>query len=81
MNIRELDLPDTSGHPPPPRLTFEQYQRWICGEIGPMLALEGKFCQKELLADFMKNESRQNEEWPDFGADLSKLSQPDPPSD
>ncbi len=68
MNILELELPDLSGHPPTPKLTFEQYQRWICEEIGPMLARQGKFSREELIADFMKNEGRQTEEWPDFGA-------------
>lgn len=68
MNILDLDLPDLSGHPPPPKLSFDQYQRWICGEILPMLAREGKLTDEELIADFMNNEGRQTEEWPDFGA-------------
>lgn len=68
MSVLDLDLPDFSGHPPAPKLTFEQYQRWICEEIGPMLAREGKLTREELIADFMRNEGRQTEEWPDFGA-------------
>lgn len=67
MNVIDLDLPDLSGHPPPPKLTFEQYQRWICEEIVPSLAREGRMTREQLIADFMKNEGRQTEEWPDFG--------------
>ena len=33
-----------------------------------MLAREGKLTREALLADFMKNEGRQTEEWPDFGS-------------
>lgn len=68
MNIIDLDLPDLSGHPPAPKLTFEGYQQWICEQIVPMLAREGKMSDEEMLADFMKNEGSQTEEWPDFGA-------------
>lgn len=68
MNVIDLDLPDFSDHPPPPKLNFEQYQRWICEAIVPMLAREGKMTDEELIADFMRNEGRQTEEWPDFGA-------------
>lgn len=68
MNVIDLDLPDLSGHPPPPRLTFEQYQRWICEEIVPSLARDGKMTREQIIADFMKNEGSQKGEWPDFGA-------------
>jgi hypothetical protein len=68
MDAIDLQLPDFSNHPPPPKLTFEQYERWICEEFAPMLAREGKLTREALLADFMKNEGRQTEEWPDFGA-------------
>lgn len=68
MNALDLDFPDFSTHPPPPKLTLEQYERWICGEIAPLLARQGKMTDEELLADFMKNEGSQTEEWPDFGA-------------
>lgn len=68
MNVIDLDLPDFSDHPPPPKLSFDEYQRWICEGIAPMLARAGKLTNDELIADFMKNEGRQTEEWPDFGA-------------
>lgn len=68
MNVLDLEFPDFSGHPPPPKLTFAQYQRWVCEEIVPALAREGKMTREQLVADFMKNEGRQTEEWPDFGA-------------
>lgn len=57
-----------SGHVPPPKLTFEQYQRWVCEEIVPSLARDGKMSREQLIADFMINDGRQSEEWPDFGA-------------
>lgn len=68
MSILEINLPDLSGHPPAPRLTFEQYQRWICEEIGPALAAAGEMTSEKLREDFMRNEGRQTEPWPDFGA-------------
>ena len=68
MDVSDFELPDYSNHPPAPKLTFEQYERWIFGEIAPMLAREGKLTREALLADFMKNEGRQTEEWPDFGS-------------
>ncbi len=67
MNILDLEFPDFSNHPPPPKLTFEQYQRWVCEEIVPALAREGKMTREQIIADFMQNEGRQTEEWPDFG--------------
>ena len=67
MNPPRLEFPDFSGHPPPPRLTFEQYQRWVCEEIVPELARRGEMTPAAVLADFMRNEGRQTEEWPDFG--------------
>lgn len=68
MNVIDLEFPDFSNHPPPPKLNFEQYQRWICEEIVPALAREGKLTHEHLIADFMRSEGRQTEEWPDFGA-------------
>lgn len=78
MNVLDLKLPDLSGHPPPPKLSFEQYQQWVCEEIVPALARQGKMTRDELIADFMKNEGRQTEPWPDFGAAASDgTSHPD----
>jgi hypothetical protein len=67
MNALDLELPDFSNHPPPPKLTFEQYEKWVCEEIVPELARRGEMTREKLIADFMKNEGRQTEEWPDFG--------------
>ncbi len=67
MNAIDLDLPDFSNHPPPPKLSFEQYERWICEEIVPALAREGKLTREHLIADFMRSEGSQTEDWPDFG--------------
>ncbi len=68
MNALDLEFPDFSGHPPPPKLSFEQYQRWICEEIVPALARQGKMTREEIVADFRRNEGSQTEEWPDFGS-------------
>ena len=68
MNILDLEFPDFSNHPPPPKLNFEQYQRWICEEIFPAFTREGKLTRDQLAADFMRSEGSQKEEWPDFGA-------------
>jgi hypothetical protein len=67
VNALDFDFPDFSNHPPPPKLTFEQYEKWICEEIVPELARRGEMTREKLIADFMKNEGRQTEEWPDFG--------------
>jgi hypothetical protein len=67
MNALDLEFPDFSNHPPSPKLTFEQYEKWVCEEIVPELARRGEMTREKLIADFMKNEGRQTEEWPDFG--------------
>lgn len=61
MNILDINLPDLSGHPPAPKLTFEQYQRWICEEIGPQLAEKGEMTPEKLRAEFMLNEGQMEE--------------------
>ncbi len=66
MSILDLELPDWSDHPPPPHVTLDVYEKWVfellkCGMRPPMT-------DAEILADFMRNEGRQVEEWPDFGA-------------
>lgn len=67
MNDSEPEFPDFSNHHPPPKLTFEHYEKWICEEIVPELARRGEMTREKLVADFMKNEGRQTGEWPDFG--------------
>lgn len=67
MNIPELEFPEFSGHPPSPKLTFDQYQKWVCEEIVPTLASQGEMTTEKLIRDFLRNEGRQTEEWPDFG--------------
>lgn len=65
MNVLDLVLPDLSDHPPPPQVTLDVYEKWVfellaCG-MRPVMTDE------EIIADFMCNEGRQTEEWPDFG--------------
>lgn len=61
MSMIDIDLPDLSCHPKAPRLTFEQYQRWVCEEIGPELAAAGEMTPEKLRKDFMNNEGRMDE--------------------
>lgn len=61
MSILDIELPDLSGHPPAPKLTFEQYQRWVCEEIGPALAAAGEMTPEKLREDFLRNEGRMDE--------------------
>lgn len=68
MNTLDLEFPDFSSHPPAPKLSFEQYQRWVCEEIVPELARRGEMTREKLIEDFKRNEGRQTEEWPNFGA-------------
>jgi len=68
MSALDLEFPDFKGHPPAPRLTFEEYQHWICEEILPELARRGEMTPEKLMEDFRNNEGRQKEEWPDFGS-------------
>lgn len=68
MNTLDLDLPNFSEHPPAPEMSFAEYQRWIFEEIVPELARRGEMTTEKLLDDFLRNEGRQTEEWPDFGA-------------
>ena len=65
MNILNLNLQGLSDHPPPPQASLGAYEKWIfellaCG-LRPVMTDE------QIIADFMKNEGRQTEEWPDFG--------------
>ncbi len=57
----ELRLPDWSGHPKPPRLSFEEYEAWIIGEILPSLRAAGKLTDEELRKDFDRNEGLMTE--------------------
>jgi hypothetical protein len=61
MNILEIDLPDLSGHAPAPQLNFEQFQRWVCEEIGPALAESGEMTPERIRQDFLQNEGRMGE--------------------
>ena len=64
----DLEFPEFSNYPPPPPgLTFEQHQWWICGEIATLLAHEGKFSLKKLIEDFKNTGRRQIEEGLDSG--------------
>ena len=71
MSVSGLKFPDFSDHPPPPQLTYEEYQRWVCEEIIPELARRGEMTEEKLIADFMNNEGRVTS-WPDFGAVTDK---------
>jgi len=61
MNALDLEFPDFSSHPAAPRMTFAEYQRWICEEIVPELARRGEMTLEKLHDDFMNNEGRMKE--------------------
>ena len=66
MNILDLELPDFSGHPPPPQVTLGVYERWVFELLAS--GMRPVMTDEEMIADFMRNEGSQKEEWPDFGA-------------
>jgi hypothetical protein len=43
----------------------EEYDRWIYGESG--LMVRRTMTTEEAIADFLRNEGSQTEEWPNFG--------------
>ena len=68
MNVIDLDLPglsDLSGHPPPPQVTLDVYENWVFELLA--CGMRPAMTDEEIIADFMKNEGSQKEEWPDFG--------------
>lgn len=67
MSVPDLKLPDFSGHPPPPKLSFEEYEAWIINECIPAAAARGEMEPTKLIEEFRNNEGRVSE-WPDFGA-------------
>ncbi len=69
MTDPPLKFPDWSGHPPPPRMTFEQYQHWICHEIIPALAVRGEMDPDKLIEDFRRNEGSVTS-WPSFSDEM-----------
>jgi len=66
--MKELDLvfPDFSNHPPPPQVSLDVYERWVLQTFAK--SRKADMTLDEIRADFMRNEGRQTEEWPDFGA-------------
>ncbi|MDB6076469.1 MAG: hypothetical protein JWO82_216 [Akkermansiaceae bacterium] len=68
MKELELEFGDFSGHPAPPQIDLGAYENWILDRAhGERRA---KMTTQDMIADFMRNEGRQTEEWPDFGASL-----------
>ncbi|GAA5126955.1 hypothetical protein JIN84_09610 [Luteolibacter yonseiensis] len=66
MNALDLEFGDFSDHPPPPQVTLDIYEKWVFEFLAS--GMRRPMTDEELLADFMRNEGRQTEEWPDFGA-------------
>jgi hypothetical protein len=78
MKILEIDLPDFSGHPPPPKMTLEQYEKWVLE-----MYAKSKYptmSREEILEEWLRNEGSQTEEWPDFGACGADHRSPPPPT-
>lgn len=66
MKIIELNLPDLSGHPAPPQVDLGVYEAWVRGDAATRT--RAAMTDEEILADFLRNEGRQTEPWPDFGS-------------
>lgn len=69
MKIIDLNLPDLSGHPPPPKVSLGVYEKWMFDSLAA--GMRSEMTDDEIAADFMRNEGSQKEPWPDFGAVLS----------
>ncbi len=66
MKIIELDLPDLSNHPSPPQVDLGVFEAYVMSNHAA--ATRAAMTDEEIIADFMKNEGSQTEEWPNFGA-------------
>jgi hypothetical protein len=66
MKIIELNLPCLSGHPAPPQMDLGVYEAWFRGDAATRT--RAAMTDEEILADFLRNEGRQTEPWPDFGS-------------
>lgn len=66
MKIIDLKLPDFSDHPPPPQVDLGTFEAWVRGDAATRT--RAAMSDEEIIADFMRNEGRQTEPWPDFGA-------------
>lgn len=66
MRIPDFELPDLSGHPPPPQVDLGVFEAWVRGDHAA--SARAAMTDEEVIADFKKNEGSQTEEWPDFGA-------------
>ena len=61
MTDLKLNLPDWSDHPPPPRLSMEEYEKWILEEVLPAAHAAGKLTTEALLEDLARNEGAMKE--------------------
>ena len=50
------------------KLPLEIYSWLVYNVWVPEAAARGEMTREKLLEDFMRNEGRQTEEWPDFGS-------------
>ena len=56
------------------KLPLEIYSWLVCNVWIPEAAARGEMTEEKLIEDFLRNEGRQTEKWPDFGeaAHISK---------
>ena len=66
MKIIELNLPDLSDHPAPPQVDLGTYEAWVRGDAATRT--RAGISDPQILAECMRTEGSQTEEWPDFGA-------------
>ena len=77
MNILDLEFPDFSDHPPPPQVSLGVYEKWVFELLAS--GMRRPMSHEEMLAEWMRNEGSQTEEWPDFGASVISPSAASPP--
>lgn len=65
MKIIELNLPDLAEHPAPPHLDLGAYEAWVRGDSATRT--RASMTGDEVIAEFMNNEGRQTDPWPNFG--------------
>lgn len=65
----DFDFPDWSNHPPPPTVDSKTFERMVIEVFIPLAIARGELTEETFLTNFLNNEGRQKEPWPDFCGD------------
>lgn len=65
----DLDFPDLSNHPPPPTVDSKTFERMVIEVFIPQAIARGELTEETFITNFLNNEGRQKEPWPDFCGD------------